>query len=542
MSATLNVPDRWSPDRLFQGESRNAFWENAAGLARLVDGLGKPKEPEPPRGLLEWGRAYLPDYFEAQPSAMHTWLAEQLERMTTERGVKLNLLGPRGSAKSTVVTLAYLLRTALEGREPYIWILCDTKAQAHAHLENLKAELVDNDLLAAAYPKATGRGPVWRAGSIVLRNGVAIDALGTGQRIRGRRYRAHRPALIVCDDLQNDSHIESAPLRERTRTWFHGTLLKAGTPKTNVINLATALHRDALAMELHRTPGWTSRIFQAIPAWPENGSLWEAWEQIYADPANPQAPADARRFFEEHRAAMEAGVEVLWPEVEDLYTLMRSRVESGRTSFEREKQNSPISPEACEWPESYFDEKLWFDQWPENLQCKVLALDPSKGADARRGDYSAFVRLGLDRQGILYVEADLARRSTPEIIADGVEHYRQFQPDAFGVETNQYHDLLGSAFAEEFQRQGLLGVAPWGLDNQVNKRVRIRRLGPYLASRRLRMKSDSPPTRLLVSQLREFPLADHDDGPDALEMALRLMEHLLAAPVDDGLGSRLPVG
>ena len=518
-----------------------------AGIDRLFEAMdardaAKAKREQGPQGLLDWARRYLPDHFKAAPSAMHQWIADQLEQMTTERGVKLNVLGPRCSAKSTVVTLAYVLRTALEGREPYIWILSDTKAQAYAHLENLKAELVDNELLAAAYPKVAGRGPVWRAGTIVLRNGVTIDALSTGQRIRGRRRREHRPTLIVCDDLQNDSHIDSAPMREHSRSWFHGTLMKAGTPKTNFVNLATALHRDALALELHRTPGWTSRVFQAICEWPENGSLWEAWESVYANPENPQAKADARRFYEEHRAAMDAGAVVLWPEFEDLYTLMALRLEDGRTSFEREKQSSPIDPAACEWPEAYFDERLWFDQWPEHLEAKVLALDPSKGADARRGDYSAFVRLGLDRQGILYVEADLARRSTPQIIADGVEHYRQFQPDAFGVETNQYQDLLGSAFAEEFQRQGLLGVAPCGLDNQVNKRVRIRRLGPYLAARRLRMKSDSPPTRLLVNQLREFPVSDHDDGPDALEMAIRLLEHLLARPPDDGLGDRLPVG
>jgi hypothetical protein len=46
----------------------------------------------------------------------------------------------------------------------------------------------------------------------------------------------------------------------------------------------------------------------------------------------------------------------------------------------------------------------------------------------------------------------------------------------------------------------------------------------------------------LVNQLREFPVSDHDDGPDALEMAIRLLEHLLARPPDDGLGDRLPVG
>ena len=45
---------------------------------------------------------------------------------------------------------------------------------------------------------------------------------------------------------------------------------------------------------------------------------------------------------EENRAAMDEGAAVLWPDVEDLYTLMCLRVESGRPAFEREKQNSPV--------------------------------------------------------------------------------------------------------------------------------------------------------------------------------------------------------
>ena len=84
---------------------------------------------------------------------------------------------------------------------------------------------------------------------------------------------------------------------------------------------------------------------------------------------------------------------------------------------------------------------------------------------------------------------------------------------------------------------------PWGIDNRVNKPVRIRRLGPFLSSRRLRFKSDSPGTRLLLEQLQEFPAADHDDGPDALEMAIRLAGELLGGTaVGDSLGDRIPVG
>ncbi len=151
---------------------------------------------------------------------------------------------------------------------------------------------------------------------------------------------------------------------------------------------------------------------------------------------------------------------MLWPEVEDLYALMCMRAEGGRTAFEREKQNSPINPETCEWPESYFDEGIWFDDWPADLLVKTMALDPSKGSDARRGDYSAFVMLGVDRQGIVYLEADLARRPTPQIVADGVELLRRFRPDVFAIEANQFQDLLAGEFEAEIRRQGQLDARP----------------------------------------------------------------------------------
>jgi len=494
-------------------------------------------------GLLAWAQKYLGAHFTRPASDMHRFLGRHLDRLSHTNGSKLNVLGPRGAAKSTLATLAFVLRMAVENREPYIWIVSDTKPQACAHLENVKTELLDNRRLAEAFPQAAGKGPVWRNNSITLRNDVVIEAFGTGQRIRGRRRGAHRPTLIICDDLQNDGHIQSALQRDRSRSWFHGTLLRAGTSRTKVVNLATALHREALAVELCETPGWISRVFKAIERWPENMSLWQEWERIYTDVKNADYRQDARCFYERNRRAMDAGAVVLWPEEEDLYALMCMRAEGGHAAFEREKQNSPINPELCEWPEDYFDERIWFEAWPQNLPLKTLALDPSKGSDARRGDYSALVMLGVDRQGILYVEADLARRTTPQIVADGVECYRRFRPDAFAIEANQFQDLLGGQFEAEFRRQGVLAARPCLMDNRTNKQVRIRRLGPYLAGRRLRFRADSPATRLLVEQLKEFPVGDHDDGPDALEMAIRLAADLFrSATVRDGLGSRLPVG
>src|SRR5690606_20464767 len=117
--------------------------------------------------------------------------------------------------------------------------------------------------------------PRWRRAAIQLASGVVVEAYGTGQRIRGRRRGATRPTLIVCDDLQNDRHVASALERESSRAWFHAALMHSGTSKTNVLNLATALHRDALAMQLQTQPGWTSRCFRAIERWPDREDLWK---------------------------------------------------------------------------------------------------------------------------------------------------------------------------------------------------------------------------------------------------------------------------
>lgn len=492
--------------------------------------------------LLDWGKRYLPRHFRRTPSKMHRWIAARLERMRVRRGLKLNVLGPRGGAKSTIGTLALVLRSALEGREPYILIVSNTKHQAVAHLENIKTELRENRQIRADYPRAIASRGAWRDNAVHLANGVLIEAFGTGQRVRGRRHGAYRPTLIVCDDLQDDHHMESALARERSRRWFHGMLMKAGTKRTNIVNLATALHREALALELHATAGWTPRIFAAIERWPDRLDLWDQWEQLYTDLERPDHEHAARTFYRAHRSEMHAGALLLWPEEEDLYTLMCMRVEGGRTAFEREKQNVPINPELCEWPEAYFSDGIWFDDWPRVVRVKSLALDPSKGSDAHRGDYSAFVMLAVDRRGIVYLDANLARRPTPQIVSDGVELCRQFRPDVFGVEVNQFQELLEAEFIAELTRQNMPGVVPWPMENSVNKQTRIRRLGPLLAQRRLRFRSHSPGARLLVEQLKEFPVADHDDGPDAAEMALRLAsEWLQDRRAPDGLGSRLPI-
>ena len=493
------------------------------------------------RGLLDWARCFLPHHFALPPSRMHEVVARYLERAVEHRGLRLNVLAPRGSAKSTLASLAYPLWCLLEGHEPYIWLVSDSRHQARAHLENIKRELESNERLKSHYGRLTDPGPVWRAERITLSSGATLEAFGTGQRMRGRRHLSHRPTLILADDLQNDGHIISPRQREHSRTWFHGTLLAAGSPQTNVVHLATALHWDALGLQLSQTPGWKTLLFRAIERFPTRMDLWSQWENLYSDLRDPQAPQHAREFYEHHRAEMDEGAVVLWPQRENLYQLMCQRAEMGAAAFAREKQNHPVSPESCEWPEDYFDEAIWFDAWPEHRRLCVVAVDPSQGKDSRRGDFSAVVVLIIDTAGRMYVEADLARRPVPQLVADTVACCRRFPVDALGVEANQFQELLAEPLEAEFRRQGLVGFSPWMIHNHTSKVVRIRRLGPFLARRMLRFRRNSAGTRLLVEQLRMFPTASHDDGPDALEMAIRLAGELLRSPGETHTISRMSV-
>jgi predicted phage terminase large subunit-like protein len=191
-----------------------------------------------------------------------------------------------------------------------------------------------------------------------------------------------------------------------------------------------------------------------------------------------------------------------------------------------------VDTEGAEFPGEWFGDHLWVSDFPEQLALRVIYLDPSLGTETRKplrtgpsenqkSDYSAFVQLGRTGDGTLYVRGDLDRRPMPKIVADGLELARRFQPlDAFGVESNSFQRLMAEEFARVSRERGFM-LPLHTVTNSTNKQVRIRRLTPHLSRGHVRFV-ESPGTRLLVQQLREFPLGRFDDGPDAMEGALQV--------------------
>ena len=489
--------------------------------------------------LMGWAIRYFNRYLTKPPSPMHAWLAEELGHFAGMRGQRRCTIGPRGSAKSTWVSLIYPLYCALEGTEKYIILASDTESQSSLLLANIKTELTNNPLIMSDYSAVAGEGPVWRSDRIVLRNGTMIECLGSGSKIRGRRHEEARPSLIIVDDPENDDHIVSPSQREAVKGWFNRALLKAGNTDTNVWVIGTALHRDCLVMSLLVNPGWKCRTFKAIERWPDRMDLWAQWEEIYNSIHREDRAEAAERFYTENKERMHEGAKILWPEEENLLTLMKMRIEGGKAAFESEKQGNPIDPSLCEWPAEYFSGDIWFDVWPRDLAIKVIALDPSKGRSSHKNDYTAMVKIGVDKKAFIYVEAKITKIPTPDIVAEGIEWYKEFIPDAFVIEANQWQELLCQDFLDGAKEQSLL-IPFYAVEDIVQKQVRIRRVGPYLSLKRLRFKMNSPGTAMLIDQLKDFPNGAHDDGPDALEIGIRTAAQLIG-PRSDGLGSRLAI-
>lgn len=481
----------------------------------------------------DWNRHFLPHYgFGRTPAAdCHETVAADLDGLHKRRGIGRAYIAPRGGAKSTWVTLAHVLRSAVAGWERHIIILSDSDDQAALLLASVKAELESNNRLALGYPRATGAGPEWKADRLRLPNGVLVEALGRGVRLRGRRNRASRPSLVVLDDVQGNRDVLSAAERTRAWEWFTREVLPAGDESTNFLSVGTALHREAISVRAGALPGWSGRTFKALHSFPERMDLWSEWERLLTNLADEKRAATAAKFFETNREKMEAGGRTYWPAKWPLWRLMAKRAEIGEAAFEAEYQGNPGAGLGAEWPPAYFDwAGFYFDDWPDDLVAKVIGVDPSKGT-GEDGDDQAHALAGLGKDGTIYVDAVAVREDVTKMVCRAIGLARDWNQRGVAVgrvvfEDNATMGLLAPEIARQTREAGLL--IPWEtLTHTEPKPLRIRRAGPYLARRQIRVRNTRG-GRLLVEQWRDFPGGAKDDCSDAAGTAIRRLELLVA--------------
>ena len=486
-----------------------------------------------------FAEVYLKNNCSAPYSIMHHEIFQKLLVITRRRKAKVAIAAPRGHAKSTIVSLVYVLWCVLYQKERLILIVSNTTEQAVALLKDIKQQLRSNFLLASDFPEAcSGKKPrPWRDNQIQLPNGVMIRAYGAGQSPRGIKNDKDRPGLIIADDLENEEQVESEKQREKLRSWFSGTLLNTGYQYTNVIVVGTILNQNSLLAHLvdsQISPGWDGKTYRAIIDFSVFPQKWEKWYSIFRsrfEYMGKTGPAAALKYFKLRKTVMLQGAKVLWPEWDSYYDLMVLRQTEGDIYFQREKQNCPMDPRRCIFKK---DNMLFWDDEFRDTQHLIEAIDkrarffgacdPSMGRTAK-ADYTAIIVLLKDiRTKILYViAADLLHCTPDQAIQKIVQYADIYRFSRFAVESNNFQQLM----VDDLKRRLLLNgrkINIKSLHHSSHKISRISSLEPHVSQGFLRFCRKHQD---LLLQLTQFPVAKNDDGPDALEMAVDTARRLI---------------
>lgn len=291
--------------------------------------------------------------------------------------------------------------------------------------------------------------------------------------------------------------------------------------------------RVATLLDPAISPLWKTLRYQAVAKFCPRQDLWDYWGRISGGTAKFQeetGPSAAKRYLEANKGAMLTGTQVLWPERYGYGDLMRKRFD-GEAIFQAEFQNEPLDPEACIFARAKIT--YWDDTPMTSAQFLKRhgfafgrchpgeffgACDPSLGKKEARNDYTGIVILfrPSNSQACYVVEADVERWGPDATIDRIVQLCKIYPVRRFVVETNQFQQMLYSNLKARLEAETYC-THLMGIENRTNKHQRIMGLEPEIIKGRLVFSRQH--TRLL-QQMRSFPGGKHDDGPDALEMAV----------------------
>ena len=160
---------------------------------------------------------------------------------------------------------------------------------------------------------------------------------------------------------------------------------------------------------------------------------------------------------------MNEGSEVLWPEREDLYYLMKERMTIGRRAFGSEKQMEPyltgdslfqniqwFSEEKRDGVSGYYvhSSKQFIEKEPNRFQM-YYALDPSTGEEKKQTQKKTLSKSAriiaskdLDTGRVYILQAILDRKPPSQIIFEMFDLHNKFDFVRMGIEENLFKGLI----------------------------------------------------------------------------------------------------
>lgn len=460
---------------------------------------------------------------------------KEILTIASNQDVKFSAFGaPRGHAKSTTVDFTYAMWSTCYEKHHFGVITSDTVTQSIEFVNALKDELESNVVVSWLFGtievdqvKTEGnedewdddwrddleetqsnltvqslKGSEWRDGDFVTSTGVRWVAKGAGMKIRGLRWREHRPDLMLFDDLENDERVATPEQRKKLKNWFNKAALPALARHGRAIIVGTILHHDSLLANILANKdmyaSWKTKLYKAIMQ-NEDGYDFALWEDHIS--------------------------------LEDLQRMRDDPTYSGyigSLAFAQEYQNQPFDPDDAivqpEWIQRIEPGKV-----PERVQmvASAIAVDPA-ASERTTADPTAKIYAELYTDGNLYVKAIGNKRMSPTKAAKELKDWNiVFEPNRVGMEEG----VLGLVFKDM-----LAGVPMIGLKPDTDKVRRLLAVSRFFESGRIFIVKGIKNEQALVDQLTEFPSGSHDDMVDALVYVIRMLL-VQGIPADEDVGT-----
>ena len=432
----------------------------------------------------------------------HRLTAEALTRWAHHKTPRLLIFEPAQVGKSELVTRR--LCPFMLGMYP------DEKGIAASHSADLAEQMntdvqriMEQDTYHHLFPESR----------ISERSGDGARKTKTYFELLGRRGSLRTPGVqkkiaghpgdwaVIDDPFGGQEDAESPTIRESVWQWYTGDLLKRLHKDSPIVITHTRWHPDDLAGRL---------LMQMIEG---SGEHWEVlcFQSLFDPNWKFNHPRDPRKEGE-----------ALWPAHQDEKSLAVQK-ELNPRRFAATDQQDPQAAGAF-WDSRFFGPTIWFDEWPEFAAgSRALQLDSSQGDSGKLGDYSCLIK-GQWHNNLLYVEADMENTRGPgEIVDTFISYLKTWRPHHAGVE-KEFGGVYALSTIQDRVRAAHLWTNICTVEtHNISKPARIRRLDEAIRHGRVKFKSGSRGTQILVEQLRQFPNGDHDDGPDCLEMLARLL-------------------
>jgi len=439
---------------------------------------------------------------------------------------------PRAHAKSTAVSLAYLLAAVLFRQHQFVLLLSDTEGQAKDFLGDLKKELQTNEDIITLFQikdlvKDTETDIIVRMEDGYM---FRIVAKGSEQKVRGLKWNHKRPDLIIGDDLENDEIVMNPDRREKFRNWMMKALLPCLAPHGKVRIVGTILHLDSFLARICPIDGQKYTKKEGLKLVNTNPrAMWKSVVYMAHEGSNP--------------GEITRKEDILWPErfSKKYFTEKYDEaVEIGLPeAYAQEQLNRPLDDTHALFRKADFVGMLESDK--EDIITGKKPLTHYCGIDLaistkERADYSVFHVVGMDSKGILYHRKTIRERMDGLQIVDTILALQNtYNLQWAAIEQDKIGKSIGS-FLKEKMLSDNMPVTIIPIQPSADKPQRVRSIQARMRAGGLRFDKNAPEYHDLEQEFLQFPRGRHDDQVDAFScIGLALDKMTVAQTLEEEL-------